>query len=411
MRIPAPDRRAALLSPRACRVAGFLWFVSVSSPSLALVGGGPLPAVADPGSSGRRAVAPLTRNGTPFCTAWLASARRAVTAGHCLSAIEDLSTVDIEVMDGEGSRLPLPIVGVAVHPEADVAVLTLGAAPGEELGIVPLAWSDLEPATDLAGRRVGFAGAGTGTPRADGIAWGTCTVAGVEPARLELACEDGVAPCRGDSGGPYLAEVGDPPEVRVVAVESTGSPMCDGAAWGVRTDVVAAWISGEVDRPLPEASGACGSDPARCEGRVERRCRSGWWRIRDCASLEAGCGDLGSGLGPGCLPPACGDVDARGLCVDGQARWCSLGRIREGHCPALGLACGWDDASGGFRCIDAPPETATETLDAGPVRGGCALGVGAACIGPGTWILASLLAWTVLAACRRARNSATKGSL
>ncbi len=424
MRIPVPGRPALRLSLRVCRVTGILWLLSVSLPSFALVGGSTLPNQADPGDAGRRAVAPLTRNGTPFCTAWLASPRRAVTAAHCMSDVDDLPALDLEILAADGSRVPLPVVAAEIKPDADLAVLTLGVAPWAELGVEPLSWRAVAPANNWIGRRIEVAGAGTGTPEDQGIAWGTCTVTEVEPAGMHFLCDDGVGPCRGDSGGPCLLEAEGSTPVQVVAVQTSGALDCDGAGWAIRTDTTAAWIQEAIARPLPAVSEPCGDAPDKCDGRVEWRCRGGWWRTRDCALLDAGCGDRGLGLGAGCLPPSCGDLDARGACDAGQARWCGIGGLQNQNCPALGLACGWDATAGGYRCGPATADAVSEaTPDATAVvtnadeptaedaagTGGCNAGRNPASL-PSVWMVAGLLGGWIVATRRNRHELVQKRS-
>jgi hypothetical protein len=52
---------------------------------------------------------------------------------------------------------------------------------------------------------------------------------------------------------------------------------------------------------------------------------------------------------PMATPAGCGDLDYRGECEQGVARWCSGGEIKEVDCPASGRGCGWvDDTAGNF---------------------------------------------------------------
>lgn len=350
-------RPAALLS--------LLLLVS-AAPASALVGGTRAPVLADPGPGGRRAIALLSSGSTPFCTAWLASPRVAVTAGHCLAEEDDLSLVDLELLPEDAARVALPPVAVERHPTLDVAVVFLGAAPAASLGVEPLAWNAEALPDEVVGRKVEVAGGGSGTPPADGLSFGACVVSDLESGRVHVVGDPGVGTCRGDSGGPYLLALAAPPRVRVIAVESTGAPDCDGPAWGVRTDVLGDWLAAAVARPQPADSEPCGAEGARCVDGVAWRCRGGWWRARDCAAEGAGCGDRGLGDGLGCLPVACGDLDARGACAESRARWCESGRIEVLDCAARGLACGWDEAAGGYRCVPASTDVSDPEVAADP---------------------------------------------
>ena len=79
---------------------------------------------------------------------------------------------------------------------------------------------------------------------------------------------------------------------------------------------------------------------------------------------------------PSAKPPegACGVIDAAGICKGAVAFWCEAGALVTEDCRALGTACVFDDALGGFRCEGAfnddpgpadPPPGAPEPGDPG----------------------------------------------
>jgi hypothetical protein len=317
----------------------------------ALVSGTPSPELVSMNVAQRRAIGSLCSDDAPFCTAWLASPRVAVTAAHCFDEATDLSLIDLELQREDGVRAVLPVVAVEKHPTLDVAIVRLGAPPEPGFEVEPLAWNVEALSVDTEGQSIEAAGGGVGTLPEDGVSFGVFSIVEVEATRVHVDSADGRGLCRGDSGGPFLMDFASAPHLRVIAVESTGAPDCDGPAWGVRTDILGEWLAAAVSRPAVEDSVRCTAEAARCEGGTSWSCRAGWWRTRDCAALGAGCGERGPDLGPGCLPVPCGAIDALGVCAAGKARWCGAGQIDELDCAARGLGCGWDEAVGGNRCI------------------------------------------------------------
>jgi hypothetical protein len=299
----------------------------------------------------QRAIGSLSSDGAPFCTAWLASPRHAVTAAHCFDEATDLSLVDLELHREDGARAVLPVVAVETHPTLDVAVVWLGAPPDPGFEVDPLAWNVEALSVNDEGQSIEAAGAGVGTLPEDGVSFGVFSIVDVEATRVHIDSAEGRGLCRGDSGGPYLMDFAAAPHLRVIAVESSGAPDCDGPAWGVRTDILGEWLGAAILRPVAGDSVPCAAEAARCEDGTSWSCRDGWWRTRDCTALGAGCGERGSAQGPGCLPVPCGAIDALGVCSAGKARWCGAGQIDELDCAARGLGCGWDEAVGGNRCI------------------------------------------------------------
>lgn len=163
--------------------------------------------------------------------------------------------------------------------------------------------------------------------------------------------------------------------VRVVALESRGGVECDGPNWGVRVDAFAAWLRELVSRPVLSDSVACAADTTACAGQTAATCRGGWWRTRDCAALGASCGSLGPAVGLGCLPVACGSVDAKGQCREGRALRCGGGQVAQVDCVARDQGCVIDPAAGA-QCV-ACAEFLTDARRCGACGARCAFPHGA----------------------------------
>jgi hypothetical protein len=230
--------------------------------------------------------------------------------------------------------------------------------------VIPLTLSGESLGESQLGTLVEVAGGGVGTPQEFGVAFGLMTLVAVEPLRVQVLAENldgtsvepGRGLCRGDSGGPFLRQTQDDAWPSVVAVSSTGAEDCLGPDWGARTEVVASWLVQVLAQPLPGSAVPCDASDqihAYCDSGVALRCRHGWWRERDCRDEGLGCGWMGPSLDFDCIPAACGEVDANGLCeASGTAVYCTGSELRRHRCPAVGQICGFSETLGGHRCLD-----------------------------------------------------------
>jgi hypothetical protein len=68
----------------------------------------------------------------------------------------------------------------------------------------------------------------------------------------------------------------------------------------------------------------------------------------------------------------CGDVTYQGLCAGSVVTWCESGSIHTKDCAPQGRACGWQDDTVGWNCLDgAPPAAPAPSCDALGYDGRC----------------------------------------
>lgn len=293
----------------------------------------------------QRAVGRLMFGADTLCTGAMISARHVVTAAHCFNAEVGAGRVDF-IPGGVVGDDRLPVIQVQKHPSLDVALVTLGAEVSE---VTPLVLNTDAPDDAWVGQPIELAGSGFGTAPSLGVGWGLFSVVSIQATQLTMDGDAAHNACRGDSGGPWFKRFAVAPVTRIVAVVSAGEASCDGANWGPRMDLAAAWIHEQLALQQPALSERCdGSSRARCSGDLSFSCVDGWWREVDCGASAQTCGWMNDGFT--CLPRACGATDSRGACTRGVASWCGPGGVETLDCGARGLGCGL--SADGARCLE-----------------------------------------------------------
>ncbi len=334
---PAPGRQTAPEAP-----------ATVQQP---VSGGEPAPGDAAAVAISLRSAA-CEQPGTVVCSGVLISSRVVLTAGHCA---EPYARGRIEVWTGAGLADPdlsrRAVSAIQVHPEYDetasafdAAVLFLAAPLAAPLWPLPKAPLD----ATWVGRTVRVLG--FGEPESGGEAGerraGTAVITAVAQHTFTMA-PDPALTCRGDSGGPVLADIDGTPHL--VGVTSAGDAKCTDWATAARVDsltdtllaaalaeapedppitpgeVCAAPCTGDLDCPADLVCAADGSGDTRCvlpglePGGFQAAC------AEDAACAEGPCVSLGGECR--CLTP-CAPVP------DSAEAGCSLAPAGGPHPPA-----------------------------------------------------------------------------
>jgi hypothetical protein len=174
-----------------------------------------------------------------FCTATLVGKRTVLTAAHCL--LDSASAVFCLKVGSSSYRVKDRVI----HPDwdtlavdNDIGLVTLETEPPVE----PSGVTQAPPARSQPVMLVGF-----GSTKAGVLATGDKRVAEnrvdqMWSTRFSIkGTGDGAGNvCKGDSGGPVFAEVGD--RLVQVGVSSSGSATCGELAYATRVDVYRPWL-------------------------------------------------------------------------------------------------------------------------------------------------------------------------
>lgn len=253
----------------------------------------------------------------PLCSGVFVTPEWVVTAAHCL-VIE--SPRVIVTPDGGAPEL-LAVVDEVAHPSVDVALIRVSARPSSPIQpLPPLRADDRAIAVEDDVELAGYGLTETGSTRELRFLVERVTTVDADSVVVNGLGDNGA--CSGDSGGPLVVRDAAG-AVRVGGVLTAGSASCLENDRYVRLDQVSAWVE--------DVTGGDGSSFA-----------------------------------------ACGGIDETGRCLYGSALHCDGGKLAAEAC-GDGRACGWDDASAGFRCV-VPVEDPCDGVDSvGTCRDGVAL--------------------------------------
>ncbi len=282
-----------------------------------------------------------------------------LTALHCTRGT---SANRIRVLFGPDDANPLGAIRAASkreHPELDLALLELTAAPAATLNVepIPIALTALGAAdVGITLEQAGYGRTQSGS--SDGRFFVAERLDGFEDAFHVVNGEGQRGVCFGDSGGPSMV-TDDNGGTRVVGALSWGDESCVGRDryTQVGTAEVRAWIE-QSTGPTPGAGPVvCGSvtSEGRCSGSgmVASWCQDAVLTQQACAAGEV-CGWNTNEAGWRCVAEAadpCEGVGFRGAC-DGQTlSWCDRGERKQRDCAACGERCVLRDENQGYACV------------------------------------------------------------
>ncbi len=246
------------------------------------------------------------------------------------------------------SGLTRSVSEMAVHPDRDLVLMRLSAAPDGARSTIPW-WNEED--RDWRGELGEIAGYGL-------------TEAG-HVGELRFAVEEIVdqtdrdyyvngrgesGACGGDSGGPLLVRRPDG-HVNVLGVLRAGSASCVDIDAYVRLDLVDDWLQATVGEPEP-ASG-CDGDWRACFSNSAVGCSAGSLEAEPCGE-DRRCGFDEIAGDNGCLEPTvetCGGVSSQGYCEGPVAVRCAQGTIISTDCSACGEGCVRSPSTGNAECV------------------------------------------------------------
>lgn len=284
------------------------------------------------------------------CSGAVLDSTTVITAKHCTATEGPLSVAigsSTSCPDGE-----VDVVARVLHPELDLALLTLAENVVDAFDIVPLVVDRSDRYG--AGALVQIAGFGL-----DGVAdrpgrrlFATTSVSDVEPAFLSVSAQLGLTgACSGDSGGPALVR-DEEGRAAVIGVLSKGASDCAGEDVYVRLAAAADWLP---DVPAASAPVPCGAIDERgaCFYEVAQRCEDGRLVTEPCIGSDRCLWTAAGRYGcAGAATTACGTTTQLGVCDGDVAVTCDAGAPKSSDC-APGR-CVRSPKDGAAACVHLP---------------------------------------------------------
>jgi len=324
------------------------------------------PAVITLNENQAKAVGFLELGGIGGCSGTLIASRTVLTAAHCVYSRPSY----VRFYTGYDYRAPENVYTASEyfhHPyyggeyvDYDIGIVILAEDPVED-GVEPIP-VHLDPPQRLVGEQVQAVGFGITDPDSGGNSrkWWTTLPVVLETPTIYIVNGSGTTgPCQGDSGGPMLWT--DPERGTMVygPVSSVESYECVGDAYYPRADSES--NAGFIRSHLPVDP--CGEETleGRCEGNTAIWCEDSTITTDVCDSWET-CQLDGEGLYRCVVVDPCRGYTWEGTCEDdGHARWCQDGLVMDHGCPDFGWWCGLG-SDGLYRC-QPPGPCQTEGID------------------------------------------------
>lgn len=293
-----------------------------------------------------------------FCSATLISRDLILTARHCF---ENEETGAYEFPQGDvgfailkdGSNgfdyealFPFDESYLEIHETMDVAIIRYPNFPFDAYNVTPIAinQTSLEEGlfTTIIDQNVDAAGYGiTFEERAQGRYFTSVHVELINSRSLIVNGEWNQGICRGDSGGPILAN-GIDGQVKVIGVVSKGDPCCVGIDQVTRIDVLFDWIQNYsfvdpiIETPLPRDCWGISTFNS-CKKDILLSCYQGIKQEVDCNENQAQC-DFDPTLGIfNCISltqrqASCQSLSKNGECMGNTLVRCERGELQSYDC-------------------------------------------------------------------------------
>jgi hypothetical protein len=298
------------------------------------------------------AVGALIRFGSTHCTGTLISARRVVTAAHCLQGV---SASSLRFAIGPNAAQPefsLAVASVTAHPQYNSSQLTNDIGYVDLAENAPVAPMRVLTSMDSSfvgqefvfvgyGVSNGFSQTGAGTKRFVNMAISQVMA---KQFRYQVPNKN---TCNGDSGGPAFAQVNG--ELFVAGVTSYGDANCVQYGVDTRTDTYIDFLG-----IGSEPADPCGGETfeGRCDNKTVVWCESGQVQNQICASNKI-CGFDNSKQYFACIDPPqdpCEGETFEGRCQNNAVIYCENSQKKTIQCGG-NRQCGFDSAKGFYNCL------------------------------------------------------------
>ena len=303
-------------------------------------------------TNGYPAVGALTRFGSTHCTGTLISARRVVTAAHCVVGV---SAGSLRFVLGATVSQPehtLRVASLRQHPSYN------GGSLNNDIGYVdlvqdaPVAAMPILESMDSSwrGRDLAFVGFGANNGFSQtGFGRKRVVTMPIAVGATQFSYNtQGKNTCNGDSGGPAFANVGG--THHIAGVTSYGDANCVDFGVDTRVDVYTDFLG--VDAGVPPADPCRGETfEGRCDDNTVVWCENNQVQTSNCSSQNKSCGFSEANNYFACVDAApidpCNGETFAGRCDGSTVVWCEAEQVKTLNC----IQCGFDSANGYYNCI------------------------------------------------------------